>query len=240
VAFRELHAPRRRRLRGRRPARVEPDAAAPGPVAMTRATVIAAEPFADAAAAAEWLRGCEAGGDRVAAEIEEALELVNVAVSAHRIAAQDPYVRDLVTSDAQHVRLGYGTGDEVVEGRWQDALVIPPERARRGPRRRMLSPHEEMAGMLSGRRPGGQPSEELLLRARLDLDHGRVVEAALIVRAVVEALAAEGHAAEGPAAERLAQAALAGELSEEQLQELADLVLTLERMVRRRRYAEGS
>ena len=94
--------------------------------------------------------------------------------------------------------------------------------------------------MLSGRRPGGQPSEELLLRARLDLDHCRVVEAALIVRAVVEALAAEGHAAEGPAAERLAQAALAGELSEEQLQELADLVLTLERMVRRRRYAEGS
>src|SRR6185312_6460507 len=94
VAFRELHAPRRRRLRGRRPARVEPDAAAPGPVAMTRATVIAAEPFADAGAAAEWLRGCQAGGDRVAAEIEEALELVNVAVSAHRVAAQDPYVRD--------------------------------------------------------------------------------------------------------------------------------------------------
>ena len=47
--------------------------------------------------------------------------------SAHRVAAQDPYVRDLVTADAQHVRLGYGSGDEVVEGRWQDALVIPPD-----------------------------------------------------------------------------------------------------------------
>jgi hypothetical protein len=240
VAFRALHAQRRSRLRGRRPARVQPDAAAPAPVSMTRATVIAAEPFADAGAAAEWLRRCETGGEHVAAEVEEALGLVNVAVSAHRVAAQDPYVRDLVAADAQHVRLGYGSGDEVVEGRWRDALVIPPERAGRRTQRRMLSPHEEMAGMLSGRRPGGQPSEELLLRARLDLDHGRVVEAALVARAAVEALAAEGHAGEGPAVDRLARAALAGELSEEQVQELADLVLALERMVRRRRYAEGS
>jgi hypothetical protein len=207
---------------------------------MTRATVIAAEPFADARAAAEWLRSCESGGEFVVAEVEEALELVNVAVAAHRVAAQDPYVRDLVLADAQHVRLGYGTGDEVVEGSWRGAVVIPPERAKRSPRRRMLSPQEEMAGMLSGRRPGGQPSEELLLRARLDLDHGRVVEAALVTRAAAEALAAEGHGSEVPAADRLARATLAGELSPEQVEELSDLVRRLERFVRRRRYAEGS
>jgi hypothetical protein len=207
---------------------------------MTRATVIAAEPFTDAGAAAEWLHRCEAGGDAAADEVEEALALVNVAVSAHRVAAQDPYVRDLVTGDAQHVRLGYGSGDEVIEGSWRDAFVIPAERAERGTRRRMLSPHEEMAGMLSGRRPGGRPSEELLLRARLDLDHGRMVEAALVARAAVEALAAEGHGSHSPAVEQLARDALAGELADEQVEELADLVLELERVVRRRRYAAES
>ena len=60
----------------------------------------------------------------------------------------------------------------------------------------MLSPQEEMAGMLSGRRPPAHPSEELLLRARLDLDHGRLVEAALVLRAAAEAMAVE-LAAEG-------------------------------------------
>lgn len=240
VTFRALHAARRSRLRGRRPARVEPGATAPDPVAITRATVIAAEPFAGARAAAEWLRGC-GNRDTSAAEVEDALALVNLAVSAHRVAAQDPYVHDLAAADVQRVRLGYGTGDEVVEGAWREAHMIPLERALRRGRRRMLSPQEEMAGMLSSRRPGGRPSEELVLRARLDLDHGRPVEAALMARAAVEALAAEGHGGAGSeAAARLARAALAGGLSPEQADELAELVQGLERAVRRRRYADES
>jgi hypothetical protein len=105
----------------------------------------------------------------------------------------------------------------------------------------MLSPQEEMAGMLSGRRPGARPSEELLLRARLDLDHGRPVEAALMARAAVEALAAEGHSAGSrEATARLATAALTGGLSADQAAELAELVRGLERTLRRRRYAEES
>jgi hypothetical protein len=103
----------------------------------------------------------------------------------------------------------------------------------------MLSPQEEMAGMLSGRRPGARPSEELLLRARLDLEHGRLIEAALVTRAAVEALAAEGHDGEdSDAATRLADAALAGGLSPGHVEELADLVEALERAARRRRYAD--
>jgi hypothetical protein len=239
VAFRALHAQRRSRLRGRRPTRSAPGVTDPDRVAMTRATVIAAEPFADAGAAAEWLRKCGTGRDLAATEIEEALGLVNDAVSAHRVAALDPYVRDLVAADAQRARLGYGSGDEVVEGGWRDALVIPPEQATRRARRRMLSPQEEMAGMLSGRRPGARPSEELLLRARLDLEHGRLIEAALVTRAAVEALAAEGHDGEdSDAATRLADAALAGGLSPGHVEELADLVEALERAARRRRYAD--
>jgi hypothetical protein len=240
VAFRALHAQRGSRLRGRRAARAEPGATAPEPVPVTRAVVIAAEAFLDAGAAAGWLREC-GGRDAAADEVEQALELVNNAVSAHRVAAQDPHVRDLTIADVQRVRLGYGTGDDVVEGSWREALVIPLERAKRRTRGRMLSPQEEMAGMLSGRRPAGRPSEELLLRARLDLEHGRPVEAALVTRAATEALAAEGHAgADAAAAVRLAQAALTGELSPDQIEELADLLTSLERIARRRRYADES
>lgn len=248
VAFRALHAQRRSRLRGRRPAPAEPGATAPEPVPVTRAVVIAAEPFPDAGAAAGWLRDC-GGRDAAADEVEQALELVNHAVSAHRVAAQDPHVRDLIAADVQRVRLGYGTGDDVVEGAWREAVVIPLERAKRRTRRRMLSPQEEMAGMLSGRRPPAHPSEELMLRARLDVDHGRCVEAALVLRAAAEAMAAELAAGdretEGARRHReqatgLAQAALAGGLSPEQGDELAELVQTLERVARRRRYADES
>jgi hypothetical protein len=240
VAFRALHAQRRSRLRGRRATPVEPGATAPEPVPVTRAVVIAAEAFTDAGAAAGWLRECGRRG-AAAAEVEQALELVNHAVAAHRVAAQDPHVRDLTLADVQRVRLGYGTGDDVVEGSWRKALVIPLERAKRRTRGRMLSPQEEMAGMLSGRRAAGRPSEELLLRARLDLEHGRLVEAALVTRAATEALAAEGHdSGDAAAAVRLAQAALTGELSPDQAEELSGLLASLERIVRRRRYADES
>jgi hypothetical protein len=249
VAFRALHAQRRSRLRGRRPVPAEPGATAPEPVRVTRAVVIAAEPFPDAGAAAAWLRDC-GSRDAAADEVDRALELVNHAVSAHRVAAQDPHVRDLVATDVQRVRLGYGTGDDVVEGSWREAVVIPLERAKRRTRGRMLSPQEEMAGMLSGRRAPAHPSEELMLRARLDVDHGRFVEAALVLRAAADAIAAE-LAAEGhnqtedtrrhrEQAAGLAQTALAGGLSPEQGDELTQLLLTLERVVRRRRYADES
>jgi hypothetical protein len=210
--------------------------------------VIAAEPFADAGAAAAWLRDC-GGRDAAAEEVERALALVNHAVSAHRVAAQDAHVRDLVIADVQRVRLGYGTGDDVVEGSWTEALVIPLERAKRRTRGRMLSPQEEMAGMLSGRRPPAYASEELMLRARLDVDHGRFVEAALVLHAAAQAMAAELAAADRETADvrnhreraaELAQAALAGGLSPEQREQLANLVKTLERVVRRRRYSDES
>jgi hypothetical protein len=157
------------------------------------------------------------------------------------VAAQDPRVRDIAAADAQRVRLGYGTGDEVVEGTWRECWTIPPERAARRTKRRMLSPQEEMAGMLSGRRPGPRPSEELLLRARLDLDGGRVTEAALVARATVDALSAEGHGTgQAGVAERLARTALGGELEPADREELEQLVLGLERALRRRRYADDS
>ena len=235
VTIRALHASRRSRTRGRRPAPVEAGESAPEAVAITRATVIAAKAFDDAGAADRWLKDALRAA---AEEAEEAIALVNSVVAAHRVAAHDPHVRDVVVTDAQRVRLGYGTGDGILSGDWHECYVVPPQRARRPSRRRMLSPQEEMAGILTGRRPAVRPSEELLLRARLDFDHGRSVEAALVARATTEALAAEGDAEELSGAGRLAASALEGGLSEAEISELAALLQALERKARRRRYAE--
>lgn len=239
VAVSALHAPRHSRLRGRRPTPTEAGGDAEA-VPITRATVIGAKPFADPEEATKWLRQAVRGkGEQH--DVHEAVTLLNSVLAAHRVAAQDPYVRDLVVSDALRVRLGYATGDGVLEGRWREAYVIPPDRARRSSQRRMLSPQEETAGILTGRRAPARPSEELLLRARLDLDHGRTVEAALVTRAATEALAAESAGAgDGDSAVRLAAAALAGGLSPQQVDELSELLLGLERAARRRRYADDA
>src|SRR5439155_18193469 len=164
-----------RRGRRRRPTQAEPGDEVE-PVTVTRVTVIRGETFDDLAAARAWLdrhRHPEAASREVA----EALRLLNHAVHAHRVAAADPYVADVSLARARRVRLGYGTGDELVEGRWGEAYAVPPEIAS-GRRRRMLAPEEQLAHILGGRRPA-HPSEDLLLRSRLDFDQGRTRAAAL-------------------------------------------------------------
>ena len=239
-----LHAPRASRLRRGRPVALAPGDAEPEAVPITRVTVIAAEPFAGEDEARAWLARCGARGDHDEEELRWATGHVNVAVSAYRIAAADAHARDVSSDQALRVRLGYGTGADLVNGAWNDALLMPPHR--RGPkvRRRMLSPEEELAGILTGRRPAGFPSEELLLRARLDLDAGRHAEATLQTRIAAEALAAEleGHAGAADAARcaegagALCEPALAAGLTDAQAAELRRMVTELERTVRRRRY----
>ena len=86
------------------------------------------------------------------------------------------------------VRVGYGAGEEVADGRFSDAWELPRERARA--RRSMEAPEERFAALLGGReRP--LACEELVLRARADLDAGRPREAALQARIALEALLAE-------------------------------------------------
>jgi hypothetical protein len=244
VAFAALHAQRSSR-RGRRPSRLPAGAVEPEPVSITRVTVIAAEPFEDEAAASDWLARCRGRGDTGPDEITEALTHVNRAIAAYRAAAADPHAHDVSSDQAVRVRIGYGRGPELVEGAWDDAIVMPPERRPRV-RRRMLAPEQELAGILTGRRSPVHPSEELLLRARLDLDAGRHVEAALQTRVAVEAMRAElsreGAADDGietrvQTAARLAEAATSGALAAAQVDELGSLVKELERAARRRRYA---
>jgi hypothetical protein len=237
-----------RSLRRRRPARAEPDDDAPEPVEITRVTVIRGAQFTDDAAAREWIDGC--GGSEVAAdEIAEALRLLNRAVQAHRVAAGDPYATDVSRERARRIRLGYGSGDELVDGRWHDAYAVPPP-APRGRGRRMLEPHEQLARILGGRR-STYPSEDLLLRARVDLDQQRTREAALQARAGHGALEAELASDEaagearaalqdrGEALRSLATTALERELDDEQAAQLEQILLEMERFARRRRHAVG-
>lgn len=179
VGLKTLGAAQRRRLGGRRARKV--DAAEPEAVPTTRATVIAAE--ADPAAA-EWLAALDARA--LWAEVDRAVVDLNGVVRAYRAAGFDPFARDVRAEQAIAVRVGYGSGDEVAEGRFTDARALPS-----GPRGRVRSePGERLAALLSGR-DELMACEELVLRARADLDAARPREAALQARVAVEAFLAE-------------------------------------------------
>ena len=178
LLFATLGAPARHRLsRRRRPAPAQPD---PTPVTIGRATVIAAaEPFADAAAAARWLA---AAGEEALAE---QLTVLERALHAFRVVTADPYVEPLARERLLVARLGFGEGEEVAHGRWSQAReLLPPPASRK--RSKVLEPQARLAGVLGGRVPL-LICEELALRARRDLDAGRDRAAALQLRIAYEA-----------------------------------------------------
>lgn len=230
----------------RRPRRAEPGHSPPDPVPITRVTVIASDAFEDEAAARQWLEACR-GAKEIERELDYAIRRVNRAVHAHRLSAGDPYVSDVSAAQARRARLGYGTGEELVEGAWKEAWTVPADRRTRTRRRAVLAPQEQVAMILGGRKPPF-PSEDLLLRARLDLDEGRTRQAALQARAAHGALQAELHAEEGTEQaaaplrgnseliSRLATVALERPLDSEQAAKLGELIAEMERVVRRRRH----
>ena len=89
---------------------------------------------------------------------------------SHRAAAADPYARDVRADHALVVRLGYGEGEQVADGRFGRAVELPREPPKRK-RGEALAPQERLAAVLGGR-DSLLVGEELLLRARLDLDAG--------------------------------------------------------------------
>jgi len=177
-----LGAPERRRLRDRR-GRAVASEPPPMPVTTARATVIDAEPVSSAEAE-HWLAG--AGPE----DADRALAQIARAVRAHRIASADAAVREPSLAQALVVRAGHGTGEQVAEGRWSVARELPPARAGRQRRIVGLRPQERLAALLGGHeRP--LACEELTLRARHDLDAGHLREAALQLRAALDAALGE-------------------------------------------------
>ncbi len=109
-------------------------------------------------------------------------------VAAQRVATATP-LPDPDPAHALVVRIGYGTGEQVAEGAWEDAVELPREDARRS-RRRAPAGTERLTALLSGR-DAALACEELALRARADLDHDRPREAALQLEAALSAALAE-------------------------------------------------
>ena len=151
--------------------------------------MIRPRPFADRSAADAWLEQVSADRElSTALAIEAALRL-NRALHAHRSATGDPHIADIEPSRAVAVRFGFGSGDEVADGRWERARELP-EAERRGLLRRdyeAMRPQERIAAVLGGRERVG-PHEELIVRARGDLDAGRLATCALGLHAGLEAL----------------------------------------------------
>jgi hypothetical protein len=173
-------------LRGVRRARSMPTGPEPALIATTRVTVIDPLSLAADNQARAWL--AELDRER---EIGAAVTMVNRVIHSHRIAAADPYIHEVSAAQALVIRAGWGEGEQVADGRWLHARALPSPGghgsgvrsvgSRRGPGRDRswaLRPQERLAALLGAR---GTPllCEELALRARQDLDHGRLAHAAL-------------------------------------------------------------
>ena len=183
-----LGAAERRLLLVRRRAREAPAEPPAMPVPTTRATLVDTAALAGREAAEQRLG--EADLDALA---QEALARLNRVLHAHRVAVADPYAREVAREQALVVRVGYGDGERVAEGRWDRARELPAlARTARGARGRSaaLRPQERLAAVLGGR-DAVLASEELALRARCDVDAGRLREAALQLRVAFEAALAE-------------------------------------------------
>ena len=184
VVLRTLGAPPRRLLGGRKAKSV--DAGDAEPVPTSRATIVRATPFDSIEEADAWLDAATGDSED---DVASATRELNFVLRSHRAAAADPYAREVRPEHALVVRLGYGEGEQVADGRFGRAVELPKE-PRKRKRGEALAPQERLAAVLGGR-ASLLIGEELLLRAQLDIDVGRHREAALQARVALEALLGE-------------------------------------------------
>jgi hypothetical protein len=184
IVFATLGAVERRRLARLRKQREAPAQPEPTPVSTGRATVIDVDQrLTDMTQARDWLRG--AGEE----ELIRGLEVLNRALQAFRLVTADPDLHTVSRRQALVARVGFGAGEEVADGLWTDAreLSLADGRPRRS---RVLEPQARLAAVLAAREQS-LACEELALRARQDLDHGREREGALQVMVALDAAVAE-------------------------------------------------
>jgi hypothetical protein len=229
----------------------------PPELPLSRATAIrAAEPFASDDEAERWLVSSSESEDTVDALVEEGIALLNRALFAQGAAVADPHFRELTAVDANAVRIGYGSGEEVASGRYRAARYVDvwaTGSSRRRQRTEELRPQERVAAVLGGRERI-DACEALLLRARADLDTGRWREAALQLRVGLDALLAElvdavadpGHRDDMAELEARraeigggAEAAVRGDLDAGARERVGETIEICERVLRRRRVLRG-
>jgi hypothetical protein len=163
--------------------------AEPSPVQTTRVTIVDPISLSAEHQAKAWLDEL----DREHA-VAEAVRTINRVLHYHRIAAADPYLHELSPAQALVVRAGWGEGEQVSLGQWLHAreLTLRPGRGirRRRDRSWALRPQERLAALMGGR-SRILLCEELVLRARLDLDQGRPAHAAVGLERAMTAASAE-------------------------------------------------
>lgn len=237
--------PPRRLLRKPRPKQAEPPTEPPT-VPVTTLTVIRPEPLGDAQAAARWLAGVRDDEEAIDKELADALRTANLALHAQRTSTLDPFLSDVATEHALAVRVGYGEGDALADGRWSEAVELPLGTRRR--RLETLAPQERIAAVLGGRE-ALDPTTGAILRARADVDADRLRDAALQLRIGLEAMLADRESFSGPRQEEdiaalddrrrevgeAANAALNGALTGPQGEAVRELLHLAERVLRRRR-----
>jgi hypothetical protein len=213
--------------------------------------IVATEGFADHGAARAWLDVLRGDGDALEEWVGRGLAMLNRAIVAYRASAADPYVVEISRADPRAVRVGYGPATELKLGDWTRALGVaplPPPRVNRTVR---LMPTQAMAAVLAGEATVLE-SEELVLRALLDLRHGRPRAAAVGLEAGVELLLGEiaGEVFPGAVQSRLdallgvhehlcetAAAARRGLLGDADIARLHELAERAGELIDQRRYA---
>jgi hypothetical protein len=169
---------------------VEPEPE-PEPVTTTRATLVDPVSLAAERQAQAWLT--ELDGEQ---QIRAALGVLNRVLHFHRIAAADPHVHEVAAEQALVIRAGWGEGEQVADGVWTHAVELPwrgPSGVRKkriGDRAAALRPQERLAVLLAARGVA-LLCEDLVLRARVDFDHGRTAHAAIELRGAYAAALAE-------------------------------------------------
>ena len=205
IVLRTQGAPQRGLLRGRSARRT--DSGEVEAVPTSRVTVVRAQPFASDEEAEQWLSALRGDKGALEREASEATAAINRFLRAHRAAAADPWARDVSSEHSLVVRVGHGDGDQVAEGRYAAAYELPRKRPA-SRRREDLAPAERLASIVGGREQQ-LVCEELVLRARADIEAGRPREAALQARVALEATIAEVPEAGDLAAHREAIAGAA-------------------------------
>ncbi len=213
-----------------------------------RATVIRTDAFESRDDAEAWLERLRRDRADLEEEARASARELNALLRTHRAAVADPYVRDVAPAGATVARVGHGSGNQVADGRFDSAIELPPPSPRSRIRRRAdaLAPDERVAAVL-GRREDLLACEELVLRARADLEAERPREAALQARIALEAALAElagderlaedvrAIEAERESVARAANAALTGAVPVDLAESLETAVDRIETALRRRR-----
>ncbi len=183
TALGAIALPRVGSRRARRPRETTPD---PTPVPTARATIIDPVSVSAERQAQAWLAGID-----TERETQAALKVLNRVLFAHRIATADPHTHEVAAAQALVIRAGWGEGEQLADGLWQYARELPWSTSPRSKRRAaVLRPQERLAELL-GARDQELLCEELALRARLDLDHGRFPHAAIELDAALTAALGE-------------------------------------------------